>query len=250
MNLGRFFPNQTGNQGTEQVVDSAGLDVGYSTSSDYTPPEITQTSAVQSGNSVTAFVRVSDASGLARVAVLYHNQGDQNWNILPLDHASGDLWSTTFTDSSPIQLDSEAEDLNGNVAYSFNKAVNFQSVPAASVPQPSITITSAADGGIYGLGQQVPSEFTCDSRALIAITSCTGATDGGAAIQSGGLIDTSKAGTHTFTVAAEDAAGNLATKSVTYTVLFAFGGFQPPVSNTHAQHRECGEHDPAQVDPE
>ena len=32
--------------------------------------------------------------------------------------------------ANPIQLDSEAEDLNGNVAYSFNKAVNFQSVPA------------------------------------------------------------------------------------------------------------------------
>ena len=51
VNLGRFFPNPTGDltKGTEQVVDSIGLDIGYSTSSDYTPPQILQTSAVQNG---------------------------------------------------------------------------------------------------------------------------------------------------------------------------------------------------------
>jgi hypothetical protein len=234
MNLGRFFPNQTGDltKGTEQVIDSAGLDVGYSTSNDYTPPQITQTSAVQSGSSITAFVRVSDASGLARVAVLYHDEGNATWNVVQLDHASGDLWSKTFMDANPIQLDSEAEDTQGNVAYSFNKAVNFQSVPASSVPQPSITITSAVDGATYGLNQPVPSQFECSSSALVAITGCSGATDGGSTVQSGGLVDTSKPGTHTFTVAAEDASGNLGTKSVTFTVQFSFGGFQPPVSNT------------------
>ena len=140
VNLGRFFPNTdsngnvTGNQGTEQVVNSIGLDIGYSTSSDYTPPQIVQTSAVQNGNgTMTAFVRVSDASGLSRVAALYHDSGSNVWNVLQLDHASGDLWTKTFTDANPIQLDSEAEDLFGNVAYSFNKAVNFQSVPASAV---------------------------------------------------------------------------------------------------------------------
>jgi hypothetical protein len=78
----------------------------------------------------------------------------------------------------------------------------------------------------------VPSQFACSSSALVAITGCNGATDGGSTVQSGGPVDTSKPGTHTFTVAAEDASGNLGTKSVTFTVQFSFGGFQPPVSNT------------------
>jgi len=104
-------------------------------------------------------------------------------------------------------------------------------VPASSAPQPSILITTPGAVATYTLNQQVHPLFACSSSAMIAITSCSGATDGGAAVQSGGLLDTSKAGTHTFTVAAEDAAGNAATKSVTYVVQFAFGGFLSPVNN-------------------
>jgi len=231
VNLGRFFPNQTGDRtkGTEQVVDSVGLDLGYSTSSDYVPPQISQTGAVTNGGTTTAFVRVSDASGLARVAVLYHDVGVGTWNILQLDHASGDLWTKTFNDSNPLQLDSEAEDLNGNVAYSFNKAVNFQSVPASSVPAPSILIDKPLPSVTFTLNQQVRTGFSCSSAA--AITGCTGASDGGTSSQSGGLLDTSTAGVHTFVVNATDLAGHTATASVTYTVLFAFGGFQSPVNN-------------------
>ena len=80
---------------------------------------------------ITAFVRVGDASGLSRVAVLYHDTGVGTWNVVQLDHAGGDLWTKTFTigSSNPIQLDSEAQDVNGNVGYSFNKAVNFRRCP-------------------------------------------------------------------------------------------------------------------------
>ncbi len=235
VNLGRFFPSQTGDlsKGTEQLVSSIGLDVGYSTSADVTPPTIFQTSAVQTGTSITAFVRVGDASGLARVAVLYHELGDGTWHVVQLDHASGDLWSKTFTigSANPIQLDSEAQDINANVAYSFNKAVNFQSVPDNVAAHPSITIDNPlpAPTGTFTLNQRVSATFACSST--LGIASCNGATDGGASIVSGGFLDTSKPGPHTFTVAAEDVAGNAATKSVTYVVQFGFGGFQQPVDN-------------------
>ena len=240
VNLGRFFPNQTGDlsKGTEQVVDSIGLDVGYSNSTDYTPPQIFQTSAVQTGTSITGFVRVADASGLSRVAILYHETGDGTWHVVQLDHASGDLWTKTFTigSSSPIQLDSEAQDVNGNVGYSFNKAVNFSSVPDTAGTRPTITIDAPlpapGTGGTFALNQSVPAQFSCSSN--VGIASCNGATDGGASIQSGGLLDTSKPGTHTLTVAAEDVAGHSATASVQYVVKFVFGGFDSPVSNPPA----------------
>ena len=214
------------------------MDVGYSTSSDYTPPQIFQTSAIQNGTSITAFVRVGDASGLSRVAVLYHETGVGTWHVLQLDHAAGDLWTKTFTigSSNPIQLDSEAEDLNGNVGYSFNKAVNFSSVPDTAGTRPTIQIDnplpSPGPGGTFTLNQSVPAQFSCSSN--VGIASCTAATDGGASIQSGGLLDTSKPGTHTLTVAAEDVAGHANTASVTYVVNFVLGGFDSPVSNPPA----------------
>jgi hypothetical protein len=124
-------------------------------------------------------------------------------------------------------------DINANVAFSANKAVTFQSVPDTAGGRPSISIdapTQTPDiGGVFTLNQQVHTQFACS--ASLGISSCNGATDGGPAGTSGGLLDTSKPGVHSFTVAAEDVAGNAATKTVSYTVKFVFGGFQSPVNN-------------------
>src|SRR5207253_4382524 len=184
-NLGRFFPNPTGDRGTEQVVDLVGLDVGYlgTSSTDSTPPQISQTGAVEtSAGHFVAFVRVADASGLRRVAVLY-NDGQTAWTVVPLTHASGDLWTAEFNATSPIVVDSEAQDNTGLVGYSFNKAVNFQSKPASAVPAPAIVIDKPlpVPTGTFTLNQQVPTSFTCSSDA--GISSCAGAADGGTAGQ-------------------------------------------------------------------
>jgi hypothetical protein len=48
---------------------------------------------------------------------------------------------------------------------------------------------------------------------------------------SGGLLDTSKVGSHTFTITGTDLSGNVRTKSVGYRVLFGFSGFRSPISN-------------------
>jgi hypothetical protein len=230
VNLGKFFPHDTGDTGTEQVVDSVSLDVGYSNSNDWTAPQITQTGAVEtSPGHFTAFVRATDASGLRRVAVMY-NDGSPNWTVVPLTQQAGsDLWTASFVATSPIVVDSEVQDNVGLVGYSFNKAVHFQSAVEQPGSQPSILISNPlpVPSGSFTLNQQVSTSFVCSSA--LGVSSCTGSADGGTSVQSGGLLDTSRPGTHSFTVTGTDLAGHSATKTVTYVVNFVFGGFQPPV---------------------
>ena len=115
------------------------------------------------------------------------------------------------------------------VGYSFNKAVHFQSTVEQPGSQPSILITNPlpVPSGTFTLNQQVSTNFACSSA--LGVRSCSGAPDGGATVQSGGLLDTSRPGAHTFTVTGTDIAGHSATKSVNYVVGFVFGGFRPPV---------------------
>ncbi len=246
VNLGKFFPNTTGDltKGTEQVVDSIGLDIGYSSSPDSTPPLITQVGAVKTpAGPFTAFMRVTDASGfgpasgLNRVAVLY-TTGDGTWTVKPLTNAGGDLWTGTIpAGADSIRLDGEAQDNAGNVGFSFNKAVNFQSV--ADTGNPTITLDRPLPNAVFTLNdpvlnplQQVRSSFSCSDPGGVA--SCLGGSDlavGQLPSQpSGSFIATGTLGPHTFTVRSTDLAGNFTTKTITYYVVAIFG-FKSPVDN-------------------
>jgi hypothetical protein len=229
VSMGRFRPDDTGNAGIEQSVDSIGLDIGYSNSTDIFAPQIKQTGAVQTGAmTFTAFVRVSEDSGaLHRVAVLY-NTGDPTWQVKELSNVGGDLWTGTITTTSPgqIVLDAEAQDNPGNVGFSFNKAVNFQSVPDTSAP--SIIIEAPLPNRLVTLNQPVQANFSCSDPGGVA--SCLGSSDGGPSIQSGGLLASGILGGHDFTVTSTDLAGHTTSRTVQYFVLGLFG-FRPPVDN-------------------
>jgi hypothetical protein len=228
VNMGRFRPDATGDLGTEQTVRSIGLDIGYSNSADDTLPQITQVGAVKTGTGFTAFVRVTDDSGsLHHVAVLW-NDGGPTWHVTDLTHASGDLWTAPIVSSAAtIFIDGEAQDGAGNVGFSFNKAVNFQSTEDTTAP--SILIAPPLPNATYTLNQQVNAIFDCSDAG--AVQSCVGQADVGGPIQSGGLLYTGSVGQHTFTVTATDLAGHTTTRTVNYTVVFGFTGFRPPVDN-------------------
>jgi len=92
---------------------------------------------------------------------------------------------------------------------------------------PTIDLRTPANGATYALGAVVPADFDCADDSSVA--TCVGT------VPDGAPIDTATPGDHTFTVNATDAAGNPATRSVTYRVeerfRFDFDGFYWPVLN-------------------
>lgn len=126
----------------------------------------------------------------------------------PIDTAS--VGPKTFTVT--------ATDATGNTTV---RTVSYTvATPADTVP-PTITITNPIDGASYTQDAVVLAEYGCiDDRA---IESCIGSA------ANGGRINTTTLGTKTFTVTSSDAAGNTATKSVTYRVVLAPDTTKPTV---------------------
>ena len=76
----------------------------------------------------------------------------------------------------------------------------------------SVEITAPVDGRHIAFGAQVAADYACPLPAPARLSSCTGP------VADGASVDTSTAGEHTFTVVAEDSAGNRASRTVSYTV--------------------------------
>ena len=225
---GQFRPNTVGNPalGTERLVDSIGLDVAYSSSTDTTAPNVRQVGGVIHGGLTTFFVRTADTAGIKKVAVLYNNGTQASWTFLLLNHVSGDLYTADVPGlTTPTHIIGEAMDLNGNTGYAANKGENHTSFtdPPGGSGLPDIRIDVPRPTAIFTLNQPVTPDFACTDEG--GIRTCTGAT------LVAGNIDTTTPGAHSFTVTATDLAGNTVSKSVSYVVQYRFQGFKPPVDN-------------------
>ncbi len=114
-----------------------------------------------------------------------------------------------------VTVEREVCDVAGNCTTVAGIAGNKvdRKVPNVAVELPT---------GPFTLGQQVAVSYDC--------------TDGGSGIEtckapvaSGGSLDTTKVGTHSFTVVGTDAVGNTSSRTVSYDVRYDFGGLTGPV---------------------
>ena len=174
---------------------------------DGTPPTVTITSPVDGsnyiqGDIVRALYSCSDSGGSGLVSC----RGDVA-NDAWIDTAQ---WGWhTFTVTS--------EDGAGNVT---TKSVRFFLMDLRA---PGIDISSPALGGQYLLGSLVQLAFRCyDQSGGSGVRSCT------SSLPPGDRVDTGRVGRNTFTVYAEDWAGNRSSKDWYYDVIWPFAGFFSP----------------------
>lgn len=138
-------------------------------------------------------------------------------------HANGtftlEVGAFDITNSNPTGAKLEA----GNASsYAVTVEVPF----AVDETDPTITITTPADGVEYILGQEVLADYTCqDEDGGSGLATCEGDVANGAA------IDTSSVGPKSFTVNASDNAGNTAEVTHDYSVIYDFSGFLSPLAH-------------------
>jgi uncharacterized protein YjdB len=92
------------------------------------------------------------------------------------------------------------------------------------LPDPTITITTPANGASYALDQGVTENFSCSDPS--GITSCSNQVEE----SSGATLPTFLAGTYSLTVTAKATDGSVATKTVTYSVAVPTESVTTPVA--------------------
>jgi hypothetical protein len=125
---------------------------------------------------------------------------------------TGSLGEKTFTVN--------AGDVAGNTD---SKSVTYT---VADRSAPTITLTRPVEGAVYTLGERVLADYSCsDEPNGSGLATCEGSVAAGAA------LDTSAVGAKTFEVRTTDNAGNSASTSVGYSVVYDFDGFLRPLEN-------------------
>lgn len=152
------------------------------------------------------------------------NSGSDSVSVI--DTASSNVVATVAVGDSPYRA---AVNADGTRIYVTNHGSNTVSVILADETDPTVAITIPPEGVVYALGQVVLADYACaDEAGGSGLASCVGDVPDGIA------IDTASVGPKTFTVNAEDNAGNVATATHNYSVVYAFSGFFPPVDNLPA----------------
>jgi len=148
-----------------------------------------------------------------------------NDRVLVLDGATGDLLATLAVPGYPGRLAVMPSTSRIYAVSHSGSAVTVIEDLRDTTP-PAITLTTPAEGATHTLNQVVLADYECEDEAGgSGVASCVGDVADGAA------IDTASVGPNTFTVTAEDNAGNTASLTHAYSVVYSFSGFFRPVDN-------------------
>lgn len=214
--------------GTNNVVQLATVEAYDPQSNTWTtkaplPEGRSNLSATVLNGKIYAVGGVGNCTGHTRVDIYDPVTG--TWSMgTPLPVKRNDFGIATLNNSVFVVGDYELIQC-GNVNERSVSTV-FSFVTDTDSSAPTILIASPAEGATYLLGQSVFADYSCeDESGGSGIASCTGSVANGAA------IDTASVGAKTFTVTAEDNAGNISVEEVTYNVIYNFGGFTQPVEN-------------------
>jgi hypothetical protein len=127
-----------------------------------------------------------------------------------------------------LPLDTSQTGVHTFTVYALDNSRNFSQVKATYTVvdrrPPTIQIASPSNGSTYTLGDAVLAGYSCHSASDTHIATCAGP------VANGNAIDTSSVGAKIFTVSASDERGKSASVSIAYTVVYAFTGFDSPVS--------------------
>jgi probable HAF family extracellular repeat protein len=135
-------------------------------------------------------------------------------------------------DSTEIKVTAEGET---TITYYATDHADNAEVPKTLTVRldkttPGVDITSPANSAEYKLGELVTADYACSDGGS-RVDSCAGP------VPNGGNVDTASVGQKTFAVEARDIAGNVASKSHTYNVIYDFGGFFSPVDDPDVLNR-------------
>ena len=126
--------------------------------------------------------------------------------------------TTVSTDGANQVITGAAVDRAGNSA-TVSRAVNLDETP------PVLTMPALASSYVYNASLTLTFGRT-DALSGVALSQ---ATFNGLPVVSGATLTLNHPGTNTFTLTATDVAGNTSTRTATFSVLYDFGGFLPPV---------------------
>jgi TolB protein len=149
----------------------------------------------------------ADGSGRTRLTTQWAEQ--PNWGV-----SQGEEDQDRDDDAVPDNSDNCPDTANADQADRDQDGIGdvCDPTPLPDNEAPSVTIARPVEGASYAQGATVIAQYSCTDTGGSGLTSCVGS------IADGAALDTSRAGTKTFTVTARDEAANVTTKTVQFTV--------------------------------